>query len=84
MSDIIEWPKMLAELKAFPANGQRPADDKRNRVWIALEAVGLIEYRAVQEPCKTCGTLRERSSFYRPTPAGRLLVQVAAEIGKPK
>lgn len=80
MVDAITPEIIVAALRAFPSNGKPPADDKLYLVWLHMEAVGLIESRAQETPCRTCGTPRVTHSYHRITPAGRILLEFAGGI----
>jgi hypothetical protein len=70
--------RMLAVLRAFPDDG-KPEKSASQEVIVDLISYNLIERREVQKACQCCGTPRLDYSFFRITPAGRLILAMDAK-----
>lgn len=66
--------EIVDALRTFPSNGKPPANERAYIVWMHMEAVGLIDSRAQEEPCRSCGKPRVAYSYHYITPAGRCLL----------
>jgi hypothetical protein len=67
--------EMIECLAAWPADG-RP---QNVMLRTALQALGFIEEKTQMKSCKSCGTPRPDWTYYKITPAGKILLAVAAQ-----
>ena len=71
--EVMTWRDGAAVVRAL-LDGKRVEDMDRDHVMLAI-GHGLISREEQTKPCAACGTPKVDFSYWRATPAGRLLIE---------